>query len=134
MDASRIGERVWIWNAQWQRQYGTAAEYITVPQNMAVPLDDDIDFETAACFGIPGMTAAHGINLVEHTSAETLLITGAASSVGHYATQMATLAGRKVIGTASSAKTGHRQGSRSNCLYRLHKRKRSGTGFGNNKR
>ena len=104
VDAARIGERVWIWNAQWQRQYGTAAEYITVPQNMAVKLDDDIDFETAACFGIPGMTAAHGINLIEHTSADTLLITGAASSVGHYATQMATLAGRKVIGTASSAK------------------------------
>src|SRR6187455_481202 len=26
-DHSRIGERVWLWNAQWKRAFGTAAEY-----------------------------------------------------------------------------------------------------------
>src|SRR5690606_30913802 len=26
--ASRIGERVWIWNGQWKRPFGTAAQYI----------------------------------------------------------------------------------------------------------
>ncbi len=104
VDSTRIGERVWIWNGQWQRQGGTAAEYISVPEFQAVKLDDDITFETAACFGIPGLTAAHGLNLLEQTTSDTVLITGAASSVGHYLTQMATLMGRKVIGTASAAK------------------------------
>lgn len=104
VDHSRIGERVWVWNGQWQRQYGTAAEYITIPEAQAVSLDDAVDFETAACFGIPGLTAAHGINLLEYNTSQTVLVTGAASAVGHYLTQMATLMGRKVIGTASAAK------------------------------
>ena len=29
--ASRIGERVWIWNGQWKRPFGTAAQYIALP-------------------------------------------------------------------------------------------------------
>src|SRR5690242_18454478 len=33
----RVGERVWIWNGQWKRPHGTAAEYIVVPQEQAVP-------------------------------------------------------------------------------------------------
>ncbi len=35
---SRIGERVWIWNGQWKRPFGTAAEYITLPSAQAVRL------------------------------------------------------------------------------------------------
>ena len=104
VDPSRIGERVWIWNGQWQRQYGTAAEFIALPAEQAVKLEDSIDYATAACFGIPGLTAAHGANLLAQHGADTVLITGAASAVGHYATQMATLAGTRVIGTASAAK------------------------------
>ena len=104
VDGSRLGERVWIWNGQWQRQYGTSAEFIAVPEFQAVRLDDNIDFKTAACFGIPGLTAAHAINLLDKIDAKTVLITGAAASVGHYITQMAVQDGRKVIGTASSEK------------------------------
>lgn len=104
VDSSRIGERVWVWNGQWQRHYGTAAQYIALPEFQATKLDDEITFETAACFGIPGLTAAHGVNLLEQTTADTVLITGAASAVGHYLTQMAKLMGRKVIGTASASK------------------------------
>ncbi len=36
--ASRIGERVWLWNGQWRRPSGTAAEFIVVPEAQAVPL------------------------------------------------------------------------------------------------
>ena len=28
---SRIGERVWIWNGQWKRAFGSAAEFIVLP-------------------------------------------------------------------------------------------------------
>ncbi len=31
VDRARIGERVWIWNGQWQRPFGTAAELIVLP-------------------------------------------------------------------------------------------------------
>jgi len=104
VDAARVGERVWIWNGQWQRQMGTAAEYIAVPEFQAVSLTDDLDFQTAACFGIPGLTAAHAFNLLQNNDAETVLVTGAGSAVGHYVTQMAVQSGRRVIGTASASK------------------------------
>ena len=34
---SRLGERVWVWNGQWKRPFGTAAEHIALPAAMAVP-------------------------------------------------------------------------------------------------
>lgn len=104
VDPSRVGERVWIWNGQWQRQYGTAAQFITLPQAQAVPLADNVSYETAACFGIPGLTAAHAVNLVSKQDHKTVLVTGAASSVGHYVTQMLVADDLRVIGTASSSK------------------------------
>jgi NADPH:quinone reductase len=101
VDKARIGERVWLWNGAWQRGSGTCAEYIALPAAQAVPIPDGIDNDTGACLGIPGLTAMHGINLVKEAGAKSILITGAASSVGHYACQIAKHAGLKVIGTAS---------------------------------
>jgi NADPH2:quinone reductase len=34
--AERVGERVWIWNGQWQTTMGTAAEYLVLPEKQAV--------------------------------------------------------------------------------------------------
>ena len=59
----RIGERVWVWNGQWKRPFGTAAEYIAVPQQQAVRLPGNIDFAVGACLGIPALTALHAVNL-----------------------------------------------------------------------
>lgn len=107
--ASRTGQRVWIWNGQWQRPMGTAAEYIALPAAQAVPLPDGVDFATAACFGIPALTAIQGVRLVQQSmkhqpGAKTVLVTGAASAVGHYVTQIAAAHGLRVIGTASAAR------------------------------
>ena len=101
VDKARIGERVWIWNGQWKRPFGTAAEYIAVPQQQAVPLPDAIDFATGACMGIPALTALHAVTLHGNLKGKTILITGAAAAVGHYAVQIAKLAGARVIGTSS---------------------------------
>jgi NADPH2:quinone reductase len=104
VDQARIGERVWIWNGAFQRPDGTAAEYIALPSMQAVQLPDATSFETGACMGIPGLTAFHGVELLKQAGARTVLITGAASSVGYYAVQMAAKAGMRVIGTASAAR------------------------------
>lgn len=104
---SRIGERVWLWNGQWQRPLGTAAELIALPAEQAVPLLATVDFATGACLGIPGLTAMHAINLHGEIKGKTLLVTGAASAVGHYATQMAVARGARVIGTVSQARADH---------------------------
>jgi NADPH:quinone reductase len=105
--ASRIGQRVWLWNGQWQRAFGTAAEFIALPAEQAVPMPDHIDFATGACFGIPGLTAMHAVNLHGSIAGKTLLVTGAASAVGHYAAQIATTRGARVIGTVSAARAHH---------------------------
>jgi NADPH2:quinone reductase len=104
---ARIGERVWTWNGQWKRPFGTAAEYIALPQEQAVRLPDAIDFATGACLGIPALTAAHAVRLQEPVAGKTLVVTGAASSVGHAITQIATLRGARVIGTSSADKAPH---------------------------
>lgn len=107
VDAGRIGERVWVWNGQWKRPFGTAAEYIALPQDQAVRLPAGIDFATGACLGIPALTALHAVSLHGDIAGKTLLVTGAAAAVGHYATQIAKLRGARVIGTSSPERQKH---------------------------
>lgn len=107
VDAGRIGERVWVWNGQWKRPFGTAAEFIALPAQQAVRLSDGTGFAEAACFGIPLLTAIHAVALAGARSGRTILVTGAASAVGHYAVQIARLAGARVIGTASAERGAH---------------------------
>ena len=106
---SRIDERVWLWNGQWKRAFGTAAELIAVPETQAVPLPKSIDFAAGACLGIPGLTAMHAVNLHGDVAGKTLLVIGGASAVGHYITQIATRRGARVIATASAARAEHAQ-------------------------
>ena len=107
VDHARIGERVWIWNAQWKRAFGTAAEYCVLPSEQAVHLPKRVDFATGACLGIPALTALQAVRHLGQIGGRTILITGAGSSVGHYATQFAKVRGARVIGTASAAKAEH---------------------------
>src|ERR1700737_3084706 len=60
---ARVGERVWVWNGQWRRPFGTAAEAITVAAEQAVPLPANVGMEAAACLGIPAYTAYQAIDL-----------------------------------------------------------------------
>ncbi|MDP2016541.1 NADPH:quinone reductase [Hydrogenophaga sp.] len=101
--ASRVGERVWLWNAQWQRPMGTACEYVALPAQQAVALPDSVDFDAAACFGIPALTALQAVHLAGPLQGKTVLVTGAGNAVGHYVTQLAVLQGATVIGTAGAA-------------------------------
>lgn len=99
---ARVGERVWTWNGQWKRPFGTCAEYIVLPQAMAVKLPDHISFEAGSCLGIPAMTASHAIEVAQAERGKTLLISGGAGAVAHYAIQFAKARGAKVITTVSS--------------------------------
>lgn len=99
---SRLGERVWVWNGQWKRAFGTAAEFIVLPAPQAAPLPAGISFEIGACLGIPAMTAIHAVGLA-NTSADTmLLVSGGAGAVSQYVIQFAKAKKAKVITTVSS--------------------------------
>ena len=100
--ASRVGERVWTWNAQWKRPFGTCAEHVVLPAAMAIALPEHVGFAEGACLGIPAMTAYHAVAVAEAWAGSTLLIAGGAGAVGHYAIQFAKARGAVVITTVSS--------------------------------
>lgn len=100
---SRVGERVWTWNGQWKRPFGTAAEYIALAADQAVKLPDAISDEAGACFGIPALTAWHAIDIAGTANGSTVLVVGGAGAVAHYAIQFAKVRGATVITTISSA-------------------------------
>lgn len=99
---TRIGERVWIWNGQWKRAAGTAAQYIALPAALAVKLPDKIGFEAGACLGIPAMTAIHAVALAGAEKGTTVLVSGGAGAVGQYVIQFAKALGATVLTTISS--------------------------------
>ena len=104
----RVGERVWVFNGQWDRAFGTSAEFITLPAALAVPLPDQVSFEQGACLGIPVMTAHRALFADGPIHGKTVLVTGGAGVVGHYAIQLAKWAGARVVTTVSSdAKAAH---------------------------
>jgi NADPH:quinone reductase len=99
---ARIGERVWTWNAQRGRAFGTASEYVCLPAAQAVAMPD-IPLELGAGFGVPAMTAYFSLFADGPLEGRDVLVTGAAGAVGFYAAQFARLAGaRNLIGTVSS--------------------------------
>jgi len=99
----RVGERVWIWNGQWKRPFGTAAEFVTVPSRQAVRLPANISFEEGASLGIPALTAHRAVTSDGPIAGQSVLVSGGAGAVGRYAIQFAKLLGaRQVIATVSS--------------------------------
>ena len=101
IDKSRIGQRVWIWNGQWQRPNGTAAEYISVPSAQAVEMPADMSFETGACLGIPGLTASYCTLGDGELGGKTVFVSGGAGAVGHTCIQLAKWSGATVIASGS---------------------------------
>lgn len=103
VDAARIGERVWLWNAAWGRADGTAAEWVVLPSAQAVRLPDTVGLEVGALLGIPALTALHAVDVAGGVAGKRVLVAGGAGAVGRYAVQMARQAGAaQVIATVSS--------------------------------
>ncbi|MEM6759053.1 MAG: NADPH:quinone reductase [Pseudomonadota bacterium] len=103
VDPDRIGQRVWVWNGQWQRPFGTAAREICLPEAQAVPLPDAASLQTGATLGIPGLTAAHTVFGGGDVAGQTVLVQGGGGSVGYLAVQLALWGGARVITTARGA-------------------------------
>ena len=102
VDASRVGERVWVYEATLGRPFGTAAQYTTVPAHKAVRLPDGVGFDAGACMGIPAMTAHRCVFADGPVTGKTVLVQGGAGAVGYYAVQMAKIGGAaRVVATVS---------------------------------
>lgn len=104
---SRIGQRVWVYQAQYGRLHGTAAAYVAIDACRAVPLPDQVGFEVGACLGIPAMVAHRCVFSDGPVKGQTVLVTGGAGRVGYYAIQFAKQGGATVITTATSDESRH---------------------------
>lgn len=98
----RIGERVLLYRAQQGRAFGTAAEFIALPQELGVEIPDDFSFIEAATIGVPGLTAAHAVGGFRDVRGLNVLITGAGGAVGSYAVALAALQGANVFALVRS--------------------------------
>ncbi|SDF47415.1 NADPH2:quinone reductase [Blastococcus aurantiacus] len=110
VDPVLIGQRVWIWEAAWQRRWGTAAEHTVVPARHVVLLGADPSFELGASLGIPFLTAHRCLTVAESLpdrlgagalTGHTVLVQGGAGAVGNAAIQLARWADATVIATVS---------------------------------
>jgi NADPH2:quinone reductase len=130
VDPSRVGERVWLWEAAWQRADGTAQEYVVLPERQAVRLPDGISFDVGASLGIPALTAHRCLTVSQLApprlapgvlAGQAVLVAGGAGAVGHAAIQLARWAGARVITTVSGddkARLAHAAGADNVVNYR----------------
>lgn len=102
VDASRVGQRVWLYECQLNRPFGTAAEYVTVPARLAVPLPDQVSFDVGASLGIPALTAWYCVERLQAQAGKSVFVHGAVGAVGFYAAQMARLRGAHVLASVSN--------------------------------
>ena len=106
ISGDRVGNAVWVYQAQYGRRFGTAAELVAVGDERAPLLPEGVTPEVGACLGIPAMTAHRCVFADGPVAGQTILITGGAGRVGHYAIQWAHHTGARVISTASSYEDG----------------------------
>jgi len=99
---ARVGRKVWLFNGQWRRALGTAAEYVALPAWQAVDLPEGVSCSEGASIGIPLMTALHAVQSLGPLLNKTVVVPGAAGAVGAYVTQLAARAGARVIAVVSS--------------------------------
>jgi NADPH2:quinone reductase len=111
VDTLRVGERVWVWDAAFERTDGTAQQYVVLPAHQVVALPADVSFDVGASLGIPALTAHRALTSDDRGPAElapgalagrSVLITGGAGAVSHAAIQLAVWAGATVVTTVSS--------------------------------
>jgi NADPH2:quinone reductase len=113
VDPARAGQRVWIWEAAWERADGTAQELVALPESQAVALFEDASFDLGASLGIPALTAHRCLTVgpegpatlgLGRLDGRRVLIAGGAGAVGHAAIELAVWSGATVITTVSSSK------------------------------
>src|ERR1700716_1346232 len=97
-----VGQRVFGLTDSYRG--GGLAEYVAIEARNLAPLPGDVDFTVGASLPMPGLTAWQG--LFEHgrlQAGKSVLVHGAAGSVGSMVTQLAREAGAYVIGTGRAA-------------------------------
>ncbi|MFJ4441225.1 NADPH:quinone oxidoreductase family protein [Pseudomonas sp. NPDC089422] len=95
----KVGDRVMALTG-----WGAFAEQVAVPFYNVMPIPEQMDFATAAAFGMTYGTSMHALKQRGQLQpGETLLVLGASGGVGLAAVEIGKAMGAKVIAAASSA-------------------------------
>ena len=103
VDPALVGRKAWVYGAQSYRPFGTAAEYVVVPERLAVDLPDGVSDTLGAALGIPGITAHRAVFGDGPVEGLTVLVQGVRGGVSSLAAQLAAWGGATVIGTVRHA-------------------------------
>ena len=104
--------RVWVWEAAYQRPYGTAQDYALLPERQVVTLPDVASFDLGASLGVPFITAHRCLTVAEDgprrlgpgaLQGRHVLVAGGAGAVGNAAIQLARWSDATVLTTVSDA-------------------------------
>lgn len=97
----RVGERVWVYHAAIGHAYGTAAQFVCLPERQAVPLPDNVSLAQGATLGIPYLTAAHALAYLPAIEGSHVLVQGGAGAVGFAAIQLGRHMNARIVTTVS---------------------------------
>ncbi|KAH8700225.1 chaperonin 10-like protein, partial [Talaromyces proteolyticus] len=109
----KVGDRVWASTYYRDRRAGCFQQYVAVPQHTVTRIPDNLDFESASCLGVAGLTAAMTLwkwldvpigsvsRLPAPSSIEYIVIWGGSTVTGQFAIQIAIQSGLHVIAVAS---------------------------------
>jgi NADPH:quinone reductase-like Zn-dependent oxidoreductase len=95
------GDPVYGYCRRHELEYGTYAEFTTVPEGFLAHMPEDLSFEEAAALPLAGLTAHQSLDRLGLRGGETLFVTGGSGGVGHLAIQLAVARGARVIASTS---------------------------------
>jgi NADPH:quinone reductase-like Zn-dependent oxidoreductase len=95
------GDEVYGYCRRHDLQFGTYAEYTTVPEGFLAHKPHELSFVEAAALPLAVLTAHQALELLGLRAGEAVLVAAGAGGVGHLAVQLAVARGARAIATAS---------------------------------
>lgn len=99
----QVGDEVLAYARKDVVHGGTLAELVSVPVRTAAHKPSGVSFEDAAALPLAGLTALQSVRRAGVAAGQNVLVHAASGGVGSFATQLAVLAGARVVGTAGPA-------------------------------
>jgi len=98
----RKGDRVFAYARKPHIQWGTYAEYVAVPERDVALMPPSLLFEEAASIPCAALTAQQALMRAGIAPGAVLLVLNGSGGVGHFALQLAKIAGARSIATAGA--------------------------------
>ena len=98
----RKGDRVFAYARKPHIQWGTYAEYVAVPERDVALMPPSLLFEEAASIPCAALTAQQALMRAGIAQGAVLLVLNGSGGVGHFALQLAKIAGARSIATAGA--------------------------------